>query len=366
MNDENEDSTFIQFDVQQEQQQTNNQVKNKMLKSNSNRRGVMATEDQVTKHFYHNEFPNEYRSYKEPMKSILKKSQKKSEARSLSPCPSACSSSQKKENTTKRSDFADIQHIAELTAKQDPSSSSIYPRSLFSQTMNIFDPDNSYGMSPRNRSRPSRLQYYIKPYRGEPPLPTKPRSRSLPRHRITQTSTPLSLHSQTSVNQSVRPSQRQSIRKQHVSWSPARQRETPIPTKRKSIEPSSSSVVSIPICFHKSQSTQFPSPRPSLNEPCQHALISHKPTYEISYKREEEEKYFRKRYFYEPGKRHDETIEQYNRLLERMRVTDSELQSLSQSLTKNNNKISERRSVSNHDLFYPEVSETYQIEFFNG
>ncbi|UJR34915.1 hypothetical protein I4U23_027693 [Adineta vaga] len=422
------DSNNYQYDIQQANNETTRRsaMTSSIMDTTSpnltpDRHGVMATEDEVTKHFYHNKLrtnskeripsevdslENDYssNSFKEkqtmstsssPIKSILKKPQKKREEnfsmqrtdRPLSPCLSSCSSLQKKENSLKRLDSNEVPHLADITAKQNSSSlSSIYPHSLFSQTMNIFDPDNSYAISSRNQGRSSRLQYYIKPYRGEPYLPTKQRSRSLSRNRLTQTSTPLTLYSS---NQSIQPSTRQSIRKQQVSWSPSRQctahheiknNKIPIPKKRKNPQSSPtdnlstlnnySSVVSIPIRFRKSQSTQFPSPSSSYTDSYsfpQHSLTTYRPLLQISYRKEEEEKYSKKTYFYNQEKRHDETIERYNHLLERMRITDTELQSLSRSwINPMNNNIQERRSVSNNDLFYPEVLETYKIEFFNG
>lgn len=48
-------------------------------------------------------------------------------------------------------------------------------------------------------------------------------------------------------------------------------------------------------------------------------------------------------------KDHDETIERYDRLLEKMRATDEELQSLSRSWT---NSTQQKTSVSKNYLFY--------------
>ncbi len=150
------------------------------------------------------------------MKSILKKAKKKEQeeekisipkidqsikSRSHSP-PSA----KKKELSSTRLDFNDVQHLAEITAKQNPPSPSIHTRSLFDQTINIFSPNNSYRIT-STTPRSSRLQYYIKPYRGDPqefPNPNKQQSR------------------RTFSNQPIQPSIKQSERKQHVSWSPAR------------------------------------------------------------------------------------------------------------------------------------------------
>jgi len=160
-----------------------------------------------------------------PLKSILKKPQKKEEGKisipkldqslkSRSPFPS----SKKKEISSTRLDFNEVQHLAEITAKQNLSSPSIHSRSLFDQTINIFDLNNSYRIT-SDTPRPSRLQYYIKPYRGDPEISAnknKQRSRSLPQQsRRTN-------HFYTFSNQSFRPSTKELNRKQHISWSPVR------------------------------------------------------------------------------------------------------------------------------------------------
>jgi hypothetical protein len=100
----------------------------------------------------------------------------------------------------------------------------MHPRSLFEQTINIFDPNNSCPMYSNTR-RPSRLQHYIKPYRGEANVPSnvnKQRSRSLSQNRIAQQSGKTT-RLETFPRQYTRPLARQSQRKQHVSWSPVRE-----------------------------------------------------------------------------------------------------------------------------------------------
>ncbi len=113
--------------------------------------------------------------------------------------------SKKKPSSSTRLDFNEVQHLAEITAKQNLSSPSLYGRSLFDQTINIFDPNNSYRIT-SNIPRPSRLQYYIKPYRGEPKV-----SINTNKQRSGRTTSGY-----------TRPSTRQSNRKQHISWSPVR------------------------------------------------------------------------------------------------------------------------------------------------
>ena len=60
-------------------------------------------------------------------------------------------------------------------------------------------------------------------------------------------------------------------------------------------------------------------------------------------------------------KEHDETMKQYDRLLERIRKTDEQLHSLSQSWTKSTH---ERIPVSNNYFSYDEIFRNYEKEFF--
>ena len=127
---------------------------------------------------------------------------------SRSPSPSA---SKKKQTTSSRSESNQVQHLAEATAKQTISQSNSPLRSLFEPTINIFDSSNSNGTR-----RPSRLRYYVKPYRGEiyiPPEINKERARSLSEQRLAQQSGPTLWH--TFSNRPI-------YRKHHVSWSPVR------------------------------------------------------------------------------------------------------------------------------------------------
>jgi hypothetical protein len=153
------------------------------------------------------------------LKSILKKPKKKEQEEKTSipkidesiKSRSHSLSSKKKEISSTRLDFNEVQHLAEITAKQNPPSPSIHTRSLFDQTINIFDPNNSYRIT-SSTPRPSRLQYYIKPYRGDPKdLKNLNKQRSKTTNRW-----------HTFSNQYVQPLIRQSNRKQHVSWPPAR------------------------------------------------------------------------------------------------------------------------------------------------
>ena len=151
-----------------------------------------------------------------PLKSILKKPKKTEQEEQKPSIPKidqsiksrshSPPSGKKKEQSSTRLDFNEVQHLAEMTAKQNPPSPSFHTHSLFDQTINIFSPNNSSRIT-STTPRSSRLQYYIKPYRGDPQEftnPNKQRSRS------------------TYSNHPVQPAIKQSDRKQHVSWSPAR------------------------------------------------------------------------------------------------------------------------------------------------
>jgi hypothetical protein len=66
---------------------------------------------------------------------------------------------------------------------------------------------------------------------------------------------------------------------------------------------------------------------------------------------------------YQHQKEHDETIQRYDRLIEKMRTTDEQLQALSRSWI--NNK-QQRTPVSNNYLFYQQILENSKKTFFNG
>ncbi|CAF3924630.1 unnamed protein product [Adineta steineri] len=404
---------------------------------------VTAIEDEVTKHFYHNKSHNKidqripseadsldedysYNSHNEKqttykgnnakhpvsdrtnsssIKSILKKSQtrqeEKNQSRPLSP------SSKGKGTSSTGLDSNSVEDLAEMTARHKVTSPSIYTRSLHSQTINIFDPNNSYEIRSKT-PRPPRLQYYIKPYRGEPSGPTnksKLRSRSLSRNRLAQ-SLPLSTarrNTDPNSTKSMQPSTRQSSR--NVSWSPAREyihqekdqkmATTTTTNKKKEILsnkinsstlsigpslslnipciPNSSSIISIPIRFQKSQSTQFPAPCSSIDSyysptAIDHSMISIKPIIQNNYNYEAKENILISSYSSstvgEYKREHNTTMQRYDKLLEKMRSTDEELKLLSRSWMYTNKQ--HQIPVSTNDLFYPEVSETYEIEFFNG
>jgi hypothetical protein len=56
-------------------------------------------------------------------------------------------------------------------------------------------------------------------------------------------------------------------------------------------------------------------------------------------------------------------MQRYDRLLEKIRATDQQLQSLSRSWM---NTTQQRTPVSNNYLFYQQVFKNYKKEFFNG
>ena len=132
----------------------------------------------------------------------------------MSHSPSS-SSLKKKQTSVNHSDSNQVRHLAEATAKQTASQSSApFRYSLFEPTINIFDSSNS------NNRRPSRLQYYIKPYRGEAyihPNTNKRQSRSLSEQRLAQKLESTVWYSFS--NQYSRPLNK----RQHISWSPVRE-----------------------------------------------------------------------------------------------------------------------------------------------
>ena len=235
-------------------------------------------------------------------------------------------SSQKKKpppaSSSPHPDSNEMLHLAEMTGKQTFSQFLPPLRSLFEPTMNIFDSSTS-NQSPR----PSRLRYYIKPYRGDtyiPPETTKQRSRSLSEQRLAHQSGPTVWH--TFSNQYSRPSL---YRKQHVSWSPVRDyihqgREKP-PNQEPSSLLSSAYSSSSP-CLRTSPSIipistrQHPSPPvdSSAEEKKEMIFVSPLPDIVHPHRRE-----------------HNETMQRYDRLLEKMRATDEQLQTLSRSWTNN-------------------------------
>jgi hypothetical protein len=244
-----------------------------------------------------------------PGKSILKKSQKKEKISTRSPSPSL----KKNRPSSTHSDSNEVLHLAEVTAKQTSSQSSTPLRSLFEPTINIFDSSNS-----NQTLRPSRLQYYIKPYRGEvyiPPDRNKQRSRSLSEQRLAQQSGPTVWY--TFSNQYHRPL----YRKQHVSWSPVRDyihqgrdknsQENLFSSKELSSTHSSSN----PCLRSSSSSLKSLSQNEEKKE-----MIFISPLPDIVHPHKKE---------------HNETIQRYDRLLEKMRATDEQLQKLSRSWTKN-------------------------------
>lgn len=161
-----------------------------------------------------------------PIKSILKKpkmKEKEEERKIVSATPKPSRSIKSRSpspspSKTTRLDFNEVQHLAEITARQNSLSPSPYCRSLFDQTINIFNP-NYFHEYQSNSSRPSRFHQYVKPYRGDHPASswtTKKRSSSLPK--------PLERASRwhTFSTQPDQPLTKQTSRKQHVSWSPVR------------------------------------------------------------------------------------------------------------------------------------------------
>ena len=175
---------------------------------------IITIEDRATKDFYRrSSSPPPPRESSPTKKSILKKE------RASSSSPSS------------RLDFHRLADVSRKTT---------HPHSLFQSTINIFEA--SVDPSQRPRRRLSRLEIYLKPYRGEPDRPAK-------------------------------------RKKTRVSWSPVREYIPPSPS-----DCSVSQLRSLPV---------------------EYQLTSH-----------------------------EETMEHYERLLEKMRLTDEQLSSLSQTLKK--------------------------------
>jgi hypothetical protein len=102
--------------------------------------------------------------------------------------------------------------------------------------------------------------------------------------------------------------------------------------------------------------SRFPSPPSSTDSyqtPCgiDRSATSHTPVLQYKYKKEEKENVLRSELpdiVYPHKKEHDETMQRYDRLLEKMRTTDEELQSLSRSWLNNRHQ---KTPVSNNYLF---------------
>ncbi|CAF2758691.1 unnamed protein product [Rotaria sp. Silwood2] len=411
---------------------------------------VNSTEDQVTKHFYHNEFqskdednnqlskqsssktpseqdsleqeyigaikeekdsllnPNEFDQKKyhknidlsdqisltSPSKSILKKCQQKEKKsisklnQSLNSRSCSPSSLNKKHTSSTCFDSNEIQHLAEVTGKE--TSSQPFPplRSLFEPTINIFDSSNSNQLM-SNTCRPARLRYYVKPYRGDtyiPPNINKQRSRSLSEQRFAQKSRPTVWY--TFSNQYNRPSYGQLNRRQHVSWSPVRQyihqgRDKTVKSPTKKMESlsnktssllsthsasnpclrSCSSMIPVSVRYRSSRLSEIPQhfrqsfPPLSIDSyesssitNC--SLTPMTPSSQHSQYEQKKDKIFGSSLpdiVHQHKKEHDDTIQRYDRLLEKMRETDEQLQTLSRSWT---NTKQQKISVCKNNLFY--------------
>ena len=168
-------------------------------------------------------------SLSSPNKSILKKSFRKEDEKLKSRSPSP-NSTKKKQSSSNNLETNEFPYIAEMTGKQRIQSTSLPIRSLFEPTINIFNDASSMSSSlttSQARRRPSRLRYYIKPYRGEANNPMeamrKDRSRSLSEQRLEQSQHAGSTRWFTFTNQYTQPIGERYNRKQHVSWSPVRE-----------------------------------------------------------------------------------------------------------------------------------------------
>lgn len=261
---------------------------------------INSNEDQVTKHFYHNEFPSN-----ESVKTLseVDSLEDKDPIISSSPGKSILKKSSNKRHASPHSDSNEMIHLAEITGKQVQSQSRCPVRSLFEPTINIFDTSNS-------SRRPSRLRYYIKPYRGDvyiPPDNSKQRSRSLSEQRLAG---PTVWYTFTN----------QYHRKNHVSWSPVRDyihqgREKPSKEHQNKLS-NSSPCLRTPV--YSSQNS--PASVKSLPQYEEKKTISSLPDLIHPVRGNKEQ---------------SETMQRYDRLLKKMKATDEQLQTLSRTWTMN-------------------------------
>ena len=283
---------------------------------------INSIEDQVTKHFYHNEFPlkdlNDEQNHHSTDNSVrtlseLDSLEEKDQFVSSSPGRSILKKSMKKRQTSPspHSDSNEMIHLAEVTGKQIHSQPPCPVRSLFEPTINIFDSSPSSNQS----RRPSRLRYYIKPYRGDVYIPPE-RSRSLSEQRIAGPTVWYTFTNQYN-------------RKNHVSWSPVRDyihqgREKT--SKQHQNKLSKQSSTSSPCLRTASSVTPVYS---SQNSP---ASFTSLPQYE-----EKKQISSLPDLIHLPTskKKHSETMQRYDRLLEKMKATDEQLQTLSRTWTTN-------------------------------
>ena len=320
---------------------------------------INSSEDQVTKHFYHNDFllkhhvddeeqhqpstTNSTKSLSEP-DSLEEEEEEGSSSKGdelLISLPAKSilknnpivprSSKRRQPSSSPHSHSNEMIDLAQVTGKQTITSQPSCPvRSLFEPTIDIF---HSYSSRVSNEcDRRSRLRYYIKPYRGEsyiPPQTSQQRSRSLSQQRLAQQSSEGATVSRTFVNQHNR--------KQHVSWSPVRdyihqgrhntskQHQNKLSRHSSSspcLRTSSSSSSSVTPVYSSQKS---PSSLPSLpHDEEKREVEIVRPLSDVVHPSHRNER--------------SETMQRYDRLLEKMRATDEQLRTLSKSWTKNLNE----------------------------
>jgi hypothetical protein len=129
-------------------------------------------------------------------------------------------------------------------------------------------------------------------------------------------------------------------------------------------------MIPVPIHYRTSKSSQFPSP-PLSTDSYHTPSVSDRPLTlpytsisQHNYNREKKVNMLRLHspdIVYQRKKEHNERMQRYDRLLEKIHATDEQLQALSRSWM---NSTQQRTPVSNNYLFYQRVSINYKKRIF--
>ncbi|CAF2082256.1 unnamed protein product [Rotaria magnacalcarata] len=268
-------------------------------------------------------------------------------------CASSLPSSNMKQTSSTRLDFNQVPYLAEVTARRSSSLSNI--RSLFDQTINIFDPNGSFEIVSINSHSPQ-FQNYIKPMRYESNAPNtnnKQTSRLYSQNRLRQKSSD-STDSYTVPGEYNRVNKQQLNKNRHVSSSPIReytnQRRdyTPTINKRKEnslLLPSRSPVSLVKPHLEKSfskKTVRSPHRMSRLSQYSSTPPVGEQSLTSVTSALQETDKKQDKKSISKADlpdtihqQEHDETIQRYDRLLKKMQATDEQLQSSSRSWISN-------------------------------